>query len=347
MSQPPRIVVIGASAGGVESLREVVSGIPADFAGAIFVVLHVPPYQQSSLPEILSRAGALPACHPQDGATIEAGRIYVAPPDHHMLVDGRCVAVKKGPKENRFRPSIDALFRSAAYNYRQHVIGVVLSGALDDGTSGLWSIKRLGGVAVVQEPADSRFESMPLSAIDQVDVDFTSPASQIGPLVGRLAAETRPAAAVVDIALRERLHTELEIAAEDSAFQKGVMDIGELTPFTCPECHGVLVKLKEDKMTRYRCHTGHAYSDSALLQDVMEHTEELLSQVMRSMEEGVMLLQHMAQHMAHAGKIDRAKILREKAAELEGRSKIMQHQVLTHEMLSGDSLVGDDQAGRP
>src|SRR5688572_25460972 len=141
------VVVIGASAGGVESLREVVKGLPADLPAAVFVVLHISPFQPSSLPEILSRSGPLPACHPEDGAKIEAGRIYTAPPDHHLLIERGRVAVAKGPKENRFRPSIDALFRSAAYSYGPKVIGIVLSGALDDGTSGLWSIKRLGGTA--------------------------------------------------------------------------------------------------------------------------------------------------------------------------------------------------------
>src|SRR5687767_3636823 len=169
-------VVLGASAGGVESLREVVGALPADFPAPVFVVLHIPPYQASSLPEILNFSGVLHACHPEDGAKIETGRIYVAPPDHHLLIERERVVVQKGPKENRFRPSIDALFRSAAYNYGPKAIGVVLSGALDDGTSGLWTIQRLGGTTIVQEPNDARFESMPLSALNQVKVDHTVPA---------------------------------------------------------------------------------------------------------------------------------------------------------------------------
>src|SRR5215207_2546543 len=142
---PERAIVIGASAGGVETLREVVSRIPADLPAPVFVVLQIPPYVASSLPQILSQAGPLPAVHPQDGTRIKAGTIYIAPPDHHLLIGQGRIAVKKGPKENRFRPSIDALFRSAAYIYGAQAIGVVLSGALDDGTSGLWSIKQLGG----------------------------------------------------------------------------------------------------------------------------------------------------------------------------------------------------------
>jgi two-component system, chemotaxis family, protein-glutamate methylesterase/glutaminase len=250
MAFSERVIVLGASAGGVESLREVVNGLPETLSAAVFVVLHIPPYQESSLPEILNFTGSLLASHPKDGAKIKAGHIYVAPPDHHLLIESGRIAITKGPKENRFRPSIDALFRSAAYNYGAKVIGVVLSGALDDGTSGLWTIKRLGGVAIVQQPNDARFESMPLSAIKQVEIDYTLPARKIGPLVARLAAADPPEKVRVSPDVRKRAGVELAIAAGGGAFQKGIMDIGELTPFTCPECHGALVKLKEEKMTR-------------------------------------------------------------------------------------------------
>src|SRR3954452_14268100 len=206
------IVVFGASAGGVESLREVVHQLPVDFPAPVFVVLHVPPYQASALPKILSTTGSLPAVHAEDGAKIEAGRIYVARPDHHMLLENDHVVVKRGPKENRFRPSIDALFRSAAYNYRADAIGVVLSGALDDGTSGLWTIKRLGGIAIVQQPNDARFESMPLNALEQVNVDYTIPANEIGRLLVRLVAADR-SKAPAEPELHRRVGIELAIAA--------------------------------------------------------------------------------------------------------------------------------------
>jgi two-component system chemotaxis response regulator CheB len=223
------------------------------------------------------------------------------------------------------------------------VVGVVLSGALDDGTSGLWSIKRLGGITVVQQPNDARFESMPLSAIKEVEVDQQLPAAEIGPLLVRLA-ETATSEGVVENRLRERINIEIKIAAESNALDEGVMNIGDLTPFTCPECHGVLVKLKEDNMTRYRCHTGHAYSDSALIQDVMEHTGELMSQAMRSLEEAVMLLQHMAQHMENAGSTDRARDILERAHELQSRSKVFHREVLAHESLSGEKMVAEADA---
>ncbi len=341
MSSSQRCIVIGASAGGVETLREVVSRLPADLPAPVFVVLHIPPYVESGLPHILSHCGLLEAIHPDDGAAIKAGSIYVAPPDHHLLIEGRRIGVKKGPKENRFRPSIDALFRSAAYTYGPRAIGVVLSGALDDGTSGLWSIERLGGVTVVQLPSEARFEQMPRSALEYVQVTHTLPSTEIGSLLSRLAGEPLPkgvAEITMDDDGKARMKIELEIAGAKSAFQKGVMELGALTPFTCPECHGALVRIGEGKMSRFRCHTGHAYTDSALLEGVMETTGEMLWQVIRSFEESLMLLNHMGNHLKQAGDPDRAETFFVKARELEKRSRTFHADAIHHESLSGDNL---------
>jgi two-component system chemotaxis response regulator CheB len=342
MEALPRCIVIGASAGGVESLREVVARLSQDLPAAVFVVLHIPPFVASSLPHILSQSGFLPAAHPEDGEKIKAGRIYVAPPDHHLLIDKGHIAVKRGPKENRFRPSIDALFRSAAYSYGPRAIGVVLSGALDDGTSGLWSIKRLGGITVVQEPQEARFESMPRNALEHVEVDYTMLSTEIGTLLSRLATE--PPAPWVgdgekeDEDIKKLMKTETQIAAEGGAFQKGIMEIGSLTPFTCPECKGVLVKIAEGKMSRFRCHTGHAYTDNALLEAVMESTGSMLWEVIRSFEESVMLLNHMGRHLDDAGDASRAETFFKKAREIEKRSNTFHEVVLEHESLSADNL---------
>jgi two-component system chemotaxis response regulator CheB len=304
----------------------------------VFVVLHIPPFMASSLPTILSKAGPLPAVHPKDGAKIEAGHIYVAPPDHHLLIGEDRLVVAKGPKENRYRPSIDALFRSAAYVYGSRAIGVVLSGMLDDGTSGLWSIKRLGGITIVQQPDEARFESMPRSALEYVEVDHLLPSTEIGALLARLTHEPPAKEVETDADTRTRMATEVKIAAENGAFQKGIMEIGTLTPFTCPECHGALVRIAEGKMSRFRCHTGHAYTDSALLEGVMEETGEMLWQVIRSLEEGVMLLNNTAGHLQQAGDPARAEIFLAKARELEKRSATFHDSVLAHESLSGDNL---------
>jgi two-component system, chemotaxis family, protein-glutamate methylesterase/glutaminase len=347
-----RSIVMGASAGGVETLKEIVAAFPANLPAPVFVVLHIRPFIASSLPEILSESGPLPAIHPRDGTKIKPGVIYVAPPDHHLLIEDDHVAVKKGPKENRFRPSIDALFRSAAYVYGARAIGVILSGALDDGTSGLWSIKRLGGIAIVQQPNQARFESMPRSALEYVNVDYNLPSSRIGPLLTRLAneppahSERSVRAAHSSTAKKDllaRMHKEVEIAVEDGAFQKGIMELGELTPFTCPECHGVLVRIDEGKMSRFRCHTGHAYTDSALLEGVMETTGDMLWQVIRSLEESAMLLKNMGKHLKDAGDSKRAKPFLAKAKELEKRSQTFHAAVLDHESLSGDNIGQADK----
>ena len=338
MGELQRSIVIGASAGGVEALKEVVARLPADLPASVFVVLHIPPFVASSLPKILTAAGPLPAVHPLDGAKIKTGVIYVAPPDHHLLIEDDRVAVTKGPKENRFRPSIDALFRSAAYVYGPRAIGVVLSGALDDGTSGLWSIKRLGGITVVQQPNQARFESMPRSALEYVEVDHTAPSTEIGSLLSRLVGEQPGPGANMETDIKSRMAKEVQIADDAEAFQRGVMELGELTPFTCPECHGVLVRIAEGKMARFRCHTGHAYTDSALLEGVMEATGEMLWQVIRSLEESYLLLKHMGEHLNEAGDVDRAKTFLAKAHELEKRSRTFHAAVLAHESLSGDNL---------
>jgi two-component system chemotaxis response regulator CheB len=183
------IIVIGASSGGIESLIEVVAGLPQDLSAAIFVVLHVSPQSKSELPAILSRAGPLPAAHAKDDETIAPGRIYVAPPDLHLLLNSERVRLVRGPKENNTRPAVDPLFRSAALAFGPRVVGVVLSGSLDDGTAGLIAVKKRGGVAIVQDPADAVFPDMPRNAMEAVDVDHCLPKSEIAAVLARLSRE--------------------------------------------------------------------------------------------------------------------------------------------------------------
>ena len=314
------------------------AGLPADLAASIFVVLHLPATAESSLPEILSRAGPFPATHPNDGELFKPRHVYVAKADHHMLVERGRVVVKKGPKENRFRPSIDALFRSAAYVYGRQVIGIVLSGMLDDGTSGLWSIKRMGGITMVQNPETAAFDSMPLNALRDVQIDHTLDAAGMGPLLAELIA--RPVAGKAAAKFKDaakRMAIEIGIATSDNAFQRGIMDLGKLTPFTCPECHGVLVELKEGLGLRYRCHTGHAYSANALLGGVMEMVDEYNWQHVRALEEAVMLLRHAGKHLS-ANEPAIAKVYFEHAKEAERQAGVLQKATLSHQNFSGDRL---------
>lgn len=188
----PAIVVIGASAGGVTALQQLVGSLPADFPGAIFVTVHFPEHGTSALPQILARAGPLPARHAIDGEPIVAGTIYVAPPDHHLLLTPSAVRLVDGPKEHGNRPAIDPMFRSAAAAFGARVIGVVLTGNLDDGTSGLSAITRAGGRTIVQHPDDAPFPSMPCSAIGHVAVDRVLPVRMIGAAIVDLATHSEP-----------------------------------------------------------------------------------------------------------------------------------------------------------
>jgi two-component system, chemotaxis family, protein-glutamate methylesterase/glutaminase len=333
-----KIIVVGASAGGVTALKQLVAGLPKDLAAAAFVVLHIRPDAVSNLSEILNQCGALPAVEPKDGDKMHAGRLYVARPDHHLLVDGDRIGVKKGPRENRFRPSIDALFRSAAYSHGSRVIGVVLSGALDDGTSGLWSIKRLGGITIVQDPREAAFDSMPLHALDQVHIDHTASVKEMGALIADLARTSADTRAAAPDDLVERMRIEIEVAASANAFKKGIMKHGELTEFTCPECHGALVLLSEGAITRFRCHTGHGFSVSSLLAGITEAVGTSLWEVTRALEESVMLLDHMARHAGESGQPEDAEKFRKKARETEQRARTLQDLTINHEHLSQDAL---------
>ena len=332
------IVVIGASAGGVRAVQTCVASLPADLAAAVFVVLHIRPHAVSRLSDIINRSSALLARQAEDGDAMRAGCVYVAKPDHHLLLDKTRVLVKKGPKENRFRPSIDALFRSAAYTHGPRVIGVVLSGALDDGTSGLWSIKRLGGITIVQDPREASFDSMPLSALEQVDIDHTLPTHEIGPMVARLIGEGARAAVHPPERTIRQMQIESEVAASANAFKRGLTDFGSLTDFTCPECHGALVELTEGSIVRYRCHTGHGFTASALLAGITETIEPALWDVTRALEESVMLLDQIAQQLADAGRAEEARRFHEKARETEQRAHALQQLSIDHEHLSQDAL---------
>jgi two-component system, chemotaxis family, protein-glutamate methylesterase/glutaminase len=180
------IIAIGASAGGLEPLRQLVAGLPSGFAAAVFIVWHVSPTHPSLLPQILQFDGKLPVAHAQNGEIIQSGRIYVAPPDYHLLVEDGCVRLYHGPKENHSRPAIDPLFRTAAEVYGERVIGVVLTGMLFDGTAGLIAIKRHGGIAIVQDPAEAKYPSMPRSAIGHDHPDYVLPIAQIAEELRRL-----------------------------------------------------------------------------------------------------------------------------------------------------------------
>ena len=331
------IIVIGTSSGGIDALKELVAELPRDLKASVFVALHVAPYSLGVLPEILERAGPLPAANARDWEQIEPGHIYVAPPDHHLLVErSGHVRITRGPRENRFRPAVDPLFRSAARAFGPRVVGVVLTGWLDDGTAGLYAVKERGGTAVVQHPDVAFAPAMPLSAIRHVEVDHIVRLKEIAPLLVRLTGA--PAAEEGAYPVSEKLETEVRIAREDHAVESGITKWGEPSIYACPECHGVLLQMKEGSNLRFRCHTGHAYSVDSLLAEFTEKTEESLWGAIRSLEEGVLLMRNLAEQLsAHDHGADAEALLR-KAQESQRRADLVRRAVMSHEKLSAEKF---------
>ena len=288
-----RIVVIGGSAGAIEALKRLASQLPEDFPAPVCVVVHMSADAPGLLDTILGHAGRLPAQYAKDGMPLRAGRFYIAPPDHHLLVEKDSLLVTRGPKENRFRPAVDPLFRSAAQAYGSATIGVVLSGGLDDGTAGLQVIKDLGGTAVVQDPNDAAVPSMPVTAARHVEVDYIVPIGEMGSLLARLAAMSVPTRAA---AVQSTVEVEVKIAKQHKPLDAGVLQLGAPSPIACPECHGVLLQVAAQGILRFRCHTGHAYSIETLVAAVDEGIETALWNAVRALEEGQMLLRQLADH---------------------------------------------------
>jgi two-component system chemotaxis response regulator CheB len=331
------IIVVGASAGGIEALRTLAGGLPKEFPASVFVVLHTAAQSPGILADILDRAGALHASNAVDKERIQPGHIYVAPPDQHLLVEPNRIRLTRGPKENRFRPAVDPLFRSAAQAYGPRVIGVILTGNLDDGTAGLWAVKRLGGTAIVQDPQDALAPSMPRSALRQVEVDHCLPLAEIAPLLARLTSTSIEEEGEYQVP--ENVNIEVRIAKEANSIGAGVLKLGEPSIYACPECHGVLLQLKEESRIRFRCHTGHAYSVDSLLAEITENVEDSLWNAIRSIEESELLLRHMAEYLTDGENGKTAEKFLAQAQEAQRRADLVRQVVLTQEKLSRDKLT--------
>ena len=287
--------MIGGSAGGIDALKVLVATLPKDLKAAIFITLHVAPYSDGILPQILERAGALPASNAKDWEPIQYGRIYVAPPDYHLLFEkDRYIRITHGPRENRFRPAIDPMFRAAAYCFGPRVIGVILTGWLDDGTAGLRAVRERGGATIVQHPDDAFASSMPLNAIKHVEIDHILAVKDIGPALVRLI--NTPADEEAKHPVSNEMELEVKIAKGDKALQNGILKWGKPSVYSCPECHGVLLQRNEGNSVRFRCHTGHGYSADSLLAEFNIKTEETLWSAIRALEENALFMRGLAQH---------------------------------------------------
>jgi two-component system, chemotaxis family, protein-glutamate methylesterase/glutaminase len=306
------VVVVGASAGGVEALTAFVGSLAAETRQAVCIVLHVSPSGPSAMPEILSRATRMPVHRPHDGEALLGGHIYVAPPDYHLEVDPGRVRLTQAPRENGHRPAIDATMRSAAAAYGASVVGVVLSGSRDDGTAGLIAIKRRGGGAVAQDPEEALYPSMPASAIAHVNVDAVLPLHEMGPWLAARPPDSPPAPGG-------------EGPTDDPPpdVGEGPRDDAKGTRFTCPDCGGVLFEQEEGGLSRFRCSVGHAFSIESMAAEQGERIEGALWTAVRTLEDRAELLSRMAANADQRGQRRSARAFRRQARDAAERAALV------------------------
>lgn len=334
-----RIVVVGASAGGVDALAQLARNLPADFAAPVCIVLHIPADSPSLLAAILSRDSRLQARTAEHGQTYENGKIYVAPPDRHLLIgeDGK-LHVARGPRENRHRPAIDPLFRSAAVAFGSRAIGVILSGALDDGTAGCITIKERGGVIVVQDPQEALYPSMPQSVLAHVNVDHVTPLIGIAGILERLVST--PAPPEIGPVHRD-MHLEARMAGLDREALATDDRPGKPSPYSCPDCGGVLWELDEGEYVRYRCRVGHAFAPETMLGAQHEIFEEALWTAVKTLEETARLSSRLAATERARGHSWLAERFEKKESDARARVEVIRRYLLRND----DATVPAEASG--
>jgi two-component system, chemotaxis family, protein-glutamate methylesterase/glutaminase len=329
------MIVIGASAGGVQALSTLVADLDPTLPAAVFIVLHLSANVPSLLPSILARGSKLEVAHAVDGELIKRGRVYVARPDQHLIIEDGSVRLVHGPKENLHRPSIDALFRSAARWAGPRLIGVVLTGARDDGKVGMRAVQQRGGMTIVQDPLEAPFPSMPMSVMQDIKVDYSLPLHEIAPLLNMLsrevAGEEERYPVPDDVEIESRI---AEQKMESAELIASVERLGKVSKLTCPDCHGALWELDDEKILRYRCHVGHAFTAESLNEGQSEMLEVALWSAVRALEEQMMLAKRIVER-ARKAKHERAAITFEKRAREAEKHSTMIRQVLLSEEKSG------------
>ena len=325
------IVVIGTSSGGVDVLTRMVRGLPPGLPVSLFIVCHFPPGGRSVLPEILSRSGPLLASHAIDGEPFHPGHIYIAPPDHHLLLaPGERMQLTRGPRENYHRPAVDPLFRSAAKHYGKRVIGVVLTGSLFDGTAGLLAVRGAGGIAVVQDPSDAAVAAMPQSASKVAGADHVVPVVRLASLLVELVQQAVPneGGPVVN----DPLDNMPDIVQKDMNEQVHNGKRGRVSVFTCPECGGSLWQVNEAELVRFRCHVGHALQAETLFAEQANALEAALWTAVRTFKERNLLALQLAERERARGDRAAAARYQEQADQAEGYGKLIQQFILSESL---------------
>lgn len=320
-----------------------VQDLPEDFPAPIAVVLHVPPDARSMLPEILAGGGPLHAKRAESGERLERGKIYVAPPNRHLVIepDGT-LRTPRGPRENRHRPAVDPLFRSAAVAAGAKTIAVVLSGSLDDGTAGLLAVKQRGGIAVVQDPDDALYPGMPQSALEHVAVDHSVPIKEMGRLLSRLV---RGAAALAPPPSRD-MNMEAQMAELDPGALHNDERPGKPSPYSCPDCGGVLWEIEDGDYVRYRCRVGHAFSPETMLDAQDDVLEEALWSAVKTLEESARLSSRLAATERQRGNLWLVERFEQKEREARERVEVIRRHLLRSEIEREIQLSGSRRTAR-
>jgi two-component system chemotaxis response regulator CheB len=327
------VVAVGTSAGGVEALVFLAKHFHRDFPASVLVTIHLPSHARSELDVILSRSGPLPAFFASEGDVLKRGFIYLAPPNRHLILDGERLALGEGARENNSRPAIDAMLRSTAVCCAPRTIGVVLTGTLGDGASGLWAVRRMGGITVVQDPKDAAFSEMPLTALNRAKPDHVTPLSDIPALLENLvrqpAGEPRP--------VPRSIRYEVDIARNGHSSMDEMDTIGRRSVLACPDCGGIMWEIDEGDLSRYRCHVGHTYTAEVMSLALDENLRRALATALRALEERVALARKLKKQAAEGGHRLLAQTWEGKSREFEREMEVIRNSIRRVDQLAAGS----------
>lgn len=328
------VLAVGTSAGGVQALLFLAKSLPRDFPASVLVTIHLPRHAHSSFDDVLSHAGPLPASFARDGERLKKGRIYVAPPDRHLLLlDGDRLALGVGPRENNARPAIDPMLRATALCCGFRSVGVVLTGTLGDGASGLWALHQCGGTTVVQDPNDAAFAEMPLTALNRAKPDHVISLAEMPGLLHSLAQQ--PAGEPVPAPRNMRY--ELEIARSGRSSMNEMDSLGRRSVLSCPDCGGVMWEIDEGEVVRYRCHVGHTYAAELMSVAMDDNLRRALATALRALEERESLARKLHRQAVSSGHRMLAENWAEKAQEFERETKVIRESIRRVDQLAANS----------
>jgi len=317
------VLAIGTSAGGVEALLFLAKRLPANFPATMLVTIHLSGHVESSLDDILTRAGPLPASFASQGDALSKGRIFIAPPGRHLLIDGDRLSLGVGPRENNVRPAIDPMLRSAAVCCAHRAVGVVLTGTQGDGASGLWAMNQCGGATVIQDPKDAAFPEMPLNALNRAKPQHIVRLAEMPMLLERLVRQ--PAGQPVPVP--KSLRYEVEVARSGHSTMNDMDRIGRRSVLACPDCHGTMWEIEEDDLARYRCHVGHAYTDGTMTLALEENLRRALASALRALEERVALAEKLSQQASQRGNHQLAEHWANRRREFEAEADVVRQAI--------------------